>query len=586
LPYNALQATDLKQPVDLVVTASKTPQAAQHIGSNFTILTQAMLEKRGDRSVADSLSRVPSLSFSRSGGIGGQTSIRLRGANSGQTLVLIDGIRVGDISGIDDSFDFSTLLVADIERIEILRGNQSALYGSDAIGGVIHIITHKREIGLAVNGFAEGGAFGTHHTGIAVKGGDEKKYYGISVNHFHNNGFSRRNTGQEADGTDISHIKGNLGFDLTENLSFSASGGFEAAYFDYDSGFSASQLPFGQKKIAYAQAQATHYALQDRLKNQIYYRFSQTDRYDNDGGNFITHFNSVMHNVGYQSDFNFLKRDVVTLGIDHRYGRSNRQFDMHNTALFMNIIKGFGDHITWSLGGRIDAHSQIETKATYRTSLAYNVPITASKFHASLGSGFKAPSLFQLFDVAYGNPNLKPEQSIGWDFGLTQSLFDKNVTVDISFFKTQFTDLIDFTFPAGYANIGKATIQGIEFSGDAKINSIFSVFCNYSFTDAENDLTDLTLARRPKHLVNLGFDAQLKEISLNFTGRYVGDQLDSAFTGHNQAFFTANMQTVYKISDSLKLYGRVENLFDHDYQEVLTYNTAGISAFAGIKLYY
>lgn len=579
--------------VDLVVTASKIEQPSDQVGSSVTILEHDTLIKRGDPTVADALSRVPSITLSRAGGTGGITNIRLRGGNPGQTLVLIDGIRVADVAGIDNAFDFSTLLILDIEKIEILRGNQSALYGSDAIGGVINIVTYKRERGLSGNGFLEGGSFGTAHAGASIKGGEEKFFYGLSANHFHNDGFSRRNTGKEIDGNQITNLRGNFGVDITDNLTLTFNGGYELANFEYDDGFSSSQFSDGDKELLYGQAQITYDTFDNRLKNNAYYRFSQTDRHDNNGTGFISDFLSTTHILGYQGDVDLFDRDVLTVGIDHRYeesqsinsfSTSKSIFDIHNTAYFVNYVKDFGDNITITLGGRIDDHAQFGSNATYRSTLAYNVPMTNSKFHASVASGFKAPSLFQLFDPSFGNVNLKPEKSTGWDFGITQNFLNDHVTTDITFFKTQFDNLIDFT--TAYVNLNKTTIQGIEVTTDIKATENLNFFGNYTFTDAQDSTTGLRLARRPKHLFNIGTDIQFDKFSLNILGRFVGDQLDSNTTGENDSFFTADINGTYVLTDTVDLYARIENIFDTDYQEVLTYNTSGASAFGGIRVRY
>ncbi len=574
---------------DIIVTASKTEQSLDTVGSSVTVLTRETLQKRGDRTVADSLTRVSGVNLSRTGGVGGQSSIRMRGTNPGQTLVLIDGIRVSDTAGIENSFDFSTLMINDIERIEVLKGNQSSLYGSDAIGGVINIITHKRTTGIGGNGFLEGGSFGTVHGGASVNGGTDKFSYGLSANHFHNDGFSRRNTGKELDGNQISNIRGNVGVDITDNLNFTVQAGYELANFEYDSGFGTSQISDGDKELVYSKTQLTHFSFDDTLKNTVYFDASQTDRHDNFGSGSLADFKGTHQKLGYQGDIKLLTRDTVTLGTDYTLEEAENSYgfsgDNENYAYFANYIKGIGDNLTLNLGGRIDDHDQFGTQGTYRTTLAYNIKPTNSKLHASFGTGFKAPTLYQLYDTSSGNKNLQPETSIGYDIGVTQKFLKEYVTTDVTYFHSKIDNLITYSFPAGYSNTRKANIQGIEFDANIRAAEKLNFFGNYTFTDASDDTTRLSLARRPKHLFNFGTDFQIDKFSTTLLGKYVGNQLDSG-TKYNKSFFTADINTSYDVTDTVSLYGRIDNIFDTDYQEVLTYNTSGVAAYGGIRLKY
>lgn len=574
---------------DIIVTASKTEQSLNTVGSSVTVLTRETLQKRGDRTVADSLSRVSGINLSRTGGVGGQSSIRMRGTNPGQTLVLIDGIRVSDTAGINNSFDFATLMLNDIERIEVLKGNQSSLYGSDAIGGVINIITHKRTTGIGGNGFLEGGSFGTIHGGASVNGGNDKVYYGLSANHFHNDGFSRRNTGKELDGNQISNIRGNIGVDITDNLNFNVQGGYELANFEYDNGFNTSQISDGDKELVYSKTQLTHLSFDDTLKNTVYFDASQTDRHDNFGGGSLADFKGTHQKLGYQGDIKLFTRDTFTLGTDYTLEEAENSYGFsgnnENYAYFANYIKGIGDNLTLDLGGRIDDHERFGTQATYRTTLAYVIPQTSSKVHSSLGTGFKAPTLYQLYDTSSGNRNLQPETSIGYDVGVTQKFLKEYVTTDVTYFNNKIDNLITYSYPAGYKNTKKANIQGIEFNTNIQATEKLNFFGNYTFTDAYDDTTRLSLERNPKHLFNLGTDFQIDKFQTTLLGKYVGNQLDSG-TKYNKSFFTADVKTSYDVTDTVSLYGRVDNIFDTDYQEVLTYNTSGVAAYGGVRLKY
>ncbi|MFT6212579.1 MAG: vitamin B12 transporter [Alphaproteobacteria bacterium] len=590
IPNFAIAQNDSDINADIIVTASKIAQTADTVGSAVTVLDRETLLKRGDRSVADSLSRVTGISLSRNGGVGGTTNIRIRGADQSQILVLIDGIRVSDAATPARAFDFSTLLVSDIERIEVLKGNQSSLYGADAIGGVISITTHKRETGIGGTAFMEGGSFGTVHGGASLRGGNDNVTYGLSVNHLQNDGFSRRDNNKERDGNEVTHLRGNLGLDITDNLNIAFSGGYEQSDIEFD-GFSSLNANT-QKDFLYGQAQLTHYAFNDILKSQLFYRASETDRRNNNGLGSISHFEGTNQTIGYQGDIALFERDTLTLGADYNLEEAQNSIDNENKAYFVNYVKGIGDHITVTLGGRLDDHAQFGTQGTYRTSLAYNIPQTNSKIHTSYGTGFKAPALDQLFNPFYGNPNLNPEKSTGFDVGLTQKFFNNKVTADVTYFRTKIDHLITYNFLANQYDSNadnQANLRGIEFDLNANITETINIFGNYTFTDTEDNTTKLSLLRRPKHLFNVGTDFQIKDVSVTLLGKYTGKQRDNnaAFQQvYNDDFFTADAQASYDLTDKVALYGRVENIFDADYQENLTFNAPGVSAYGGIRLRY
>ena len=423
-----------------------------------------------------------------------------------------------------------------------------------------------------------------------MRGGTDKVTFGFSANHFRNDGFSKRDTNKESDGSDITHVRGNLGLDVTDNLSVSFNGGYELAEFELDDGFSSSLWGEADKEVYYGQVQGTLYAFDDRFKSNLFYRVSHTDRDSNTPG-FLSQFLSTTQTVGYQGDVELLERDVFTFGVDHRHEKTwnndnfgtDNTFSVNNTAYFINYVKGIGNDITLTLGGRIDDHEQFGTEGTYRSTVAYNLPETDTKFHGSYGTGFKAPSTYQLFDPFYGNDTLQAEETKGWDIGVTQSFLNDRITADATYFKTDFDNLIGFT--TRYENVGKAAIEGVETSVDIQATDNLGFFGNYTFTNSEDKDTGLSLLRRPKHMFNIGTDIQYNQFTVNLLGRFIGVQKDTA-SKKNTSFFTADAKVNYAVNDQVSLYVRVDNILDQDYQEVLTYNAPTVSAYGGIRITY
>ena len=586
----------------LIVTASKVEQTPDKIGNAVTVLTRKELERRGDRSVADALSRTPGVSLSRNGGFGASTSVRIRGTNTGQTVVLIDGVNVGDAATADNAFDFSTLLVSDVERIEVLRGSQSALYGSDAIGGVINIITRQNPDGKThVSGFVEGGSFGTGQGNFGARGGDKNFYYGASATGFHSDGFSRSKAGKELDSTNVASVRANVGGQVTEKLKLDFSGGYIYSESQFDPSATTDGPGLNERDFAYGLLTAEFWA-SDIFKNTFKAGGNMTDReFDEPAGFFRrSTFEGTRLTAGYQGDIYLRDRDVLTFGADYQLDDANTtntsgggvttqgiDRDVYNRSIFGQYLLGLGENVTITAGVRHDDHQQFGEKTTGRGAIAYNIPQSGTILRASAGSGFKAPSLFQLYAANFGNPNLEAEESFGYDFGFEQKLFGDIATLNMTYFNTEIENQIDFDFATfSYLNTGEASSEGVETVLDIKASESLSFQGTHTYTNAQDDTTGLSLLRRPRNVLTFATFVDVTE-KARFTalGRYVSKQQDSG-SRVIKSFFTADVQGEYDLTDQVTWYGRIENLLDRDYVEVSNYNTPGFSLYSGLRFKY
>lgn len=588
----------------ITITATRNAQPIDKVGSSVTVLTREDFKRNPTATVADTLKQVPGITLSRNGGVGATTQIRLRGAEPGQVRVLIDGISVNDASMSDNSFDFSTLLLDDIERIEVLRGPQSSLYGSDAMGGVINIITRKGK-NRGFTAFAETGSYRTFHEGLGYGGGDDNFYYGGSFQHFRNAGFSRITAGTEEDGSRIADFKGNFGGKLMENFSVDFSGGYSDSSLEFDPSPTTDGPAFQDKKQAYGAGQAVLSLFDGVMENTFKLGANSTKRdFDEPlatSTRFST-FDGTRIQAGYQADVKTRPQDVATLGVEWQRDKSDTTAtnttnvttqlvdrSVDNTAFYGQYMLGLTDDWTLTAGGRHDDHDQFGTFNTYRFTTAYNLPDTDTTLRASYGTGFKAPTLFQLFHPTFGTSSLRPEESTGYDFGIEQRFFDDRVNATVTAFHNDFENLIIFdTGTSSYRNVKKANAEGIETGLTFRASPDLLLSGNYVYMLSEDESNNRALQRRPRHSMTLSADYDVSEKGrIGASWRFVSRQWDTTSgTREVKPYGTVDLTGSYDINPNFTLYSRLENLFDRDYGEVARYNAAGMSAYVGVKANY
>jgi vitamin B12 transporter len=595
---------------ETVVTATRMTTPSRTVGSAITVISREDLERRQIRFVSDALRRVPGVSVNRSGGFGSFTGLRLRGAEANQTLVLIDGVEAND-PALGSRYDFGELLVSDIERIEILRGPQSALYGSDAVGGVVNIITRRGKGGLAIRASVEGGAFETVQSKASISGGGKRYDLTLSGAYFSTGGISAAS--EERGNTENDSFRnGTVGATASirplDNLDISLTGrwqkgkldtdGFGTAAVD-DSSFTRSVERFGRAdvKLTLFDGKWAHKIAGELFENDL----------ENEGGAFgASSSNGLRRKFQYQTDLTleapkFLESThALTFGVDsereevltkNAFSTVDRALD--TVSIYGNYQIGLWDRLFLSGGGRFDSNDIFEDAATFRTTAALQFPETGTKLHGSVGSGVKNPTVFELFGFTStfsGNPNLKPEESLGFDVGVEQTLLDGRITGDVTFFYNRIDDLI-----LGFGNTavnqdGSSHIKGIEFSGKAKIVSGLSLDASYTWMIAE-DANDKLLVRRPRHMASLNLHYEFLEkqrARIDIGLRYNGDQRDIDFSTFDPVTLDdhvlLDIAAAYRASDTVEFFLRGENLLDQEYEEVFSFGTPGIGVFAGMRV--
>lgn len=602
-------------PGDILVTAARAAQFPEEVGQAVTVIDRDLLLQRQTVIVSDLLAQTPGVTVTRNGGVGGFTGVRIRGAEAEQTLVLIDGVRINDPSSPGGGFDFANLLADNVERIEVLRGPNSVPWGSQAIGGVVNIVTARPSFVPSLSARVEGGSFGTAQAVANASGTLGRVAASLGAGYFTTDGISQAATGSERDGYEHVGANGRVEVTLPHNLVLDLRGYFSRGRTDLD-GFPAPAFTFAdtaeyqktRELIGYAGLRGSF--LQDRFLNRIAFTISDVGRHNFDpafGTGPAFSARGTIERFEYQGDFNATDWVRLVFGAETERSRFNDGAATFRTGIDsvygQAILKPFAP-LTVTAGVRHDAHRDFGGQTTFGGNAALSLGSTIVR--ASYAEGFKAPTLFQLRSD-FGNPALLPETARSFDFGVEQRLLGDALRASVTLFQRRTRNQIDFTpcradiavcaggaRPFGtYDNIARARARGMEAELDIRPTERLRVLATYTLADAENRTPGhpefgQALLRRPKSSLALNADyATGLGLSLGGTLRMVSDSIDRDAFGARvrlDGYALADLRAAYPLSDGVELYGRVENLFDARYQTVLGYGTPGRAAYAGLRV--
>ena len=602
---------------DIVVTATRTPTAIDRVTASVTVLDKAAIDRSQDLGIAELLLRTPGVSLARNGGIGTATSLRIRGAESEHTVVVLDGVKLNDPAAIGGGYNFANLLTGDAARIEVLRGPQSILWGSQAIGGVVNIVTPLAEKPIEGSFDVEAGSRETVSARAALGGKTGPLKWRIGAQTYATDGISAiapSAGGVETDGYRNQNVAGRALLDIVDGVSAEVRGYYSNARGEFDGfGVDSDEYTLNHEFVGYA---GVNVALFDgRFRNRFGYGYTSIDRanYDPALSDSRT-FDAFGRNerLEYQGSVAIVQGVDVTFGAENERSRFRTNDPYSGTVQARAEITSFYGQVsitpiaglTLSGGLRNDDHDRFGSKTQFSAGGVWSLP-TGTVVRASYGEGFKAPSLYQLLSE-YGNTALRPEDAHGWEAGLEQRLLNGDVSVGATYFKRDTDDQIGFfscsftdpeplcITPGGtrfgyYANIAKASAQGIEASGSARIAKHILIDGNYSWIEAEDRSPGATfgkyLARRPRHTangsINYTFDT---EGSIGAAVRWSGETFENAGNTVRLAPYTlVDLRGDVPITASFRLFARVENLFDDHYETARGFGTLGRSFYAGFR---
>jgi vitamin B12 transporter len=589
----------------IVVTATRTGTSIEQVGSSISVITAEEIEQQQSKNVYSAIQQIPGVQRAQEGGPGTVSSVYMRGANANHTLVLVNGMRVN--SNTDGGFNLSTLPADAIERIEVLRGTQSALYGSDAIGGVINIITKKgfsKPIGGSVS--VEAGEKGFNKEVATLSGGnerfdfntvlsyDELTHYDISDN--------EKNNGSEDDSFRRLSFYNNLGLNFLDDGRADLTVLHNKTHTDLDNSVWPNYWQVDDPDRSMDADQWMTSLNISKPLTEIYTQTvkagynEETDTGRNDGKQEYL-FTTRDYDATLQGELALLENDTVTFGYDFRRSEAENDgnYDTETrdqNAVFINNIWDYEKVLFLTLGGRYDHYSDADGKATWNTSASWQA-LDYTRFHGSAGAGFKVPTMNDLYWPAdawsSGNPNLKPEESRSFDVGVEQGFFENMVLADVTYFHNKVDNLIQWDEVSPFfwtpANVNKAKMEGFETSLTFTPIENLKTKTFFTYTDAVDETTGNQLARRAKY--NAGLSANwdyTKRGSVYAEYTYTGNRYDDgANTRRLDAFGLVAVGTRYKLTDYFSVFANVDDLLDTYYETAAGCGTVGRLASVGAK---
>jgi vitamin B12 transporter len=611
---------------DLVVTATRLGTPEKKVGSSLTVVSGEELVRTGKAFVLDALEAVLGLSTVRNGGPGAAASVSIRGANSEHTLFLLDGLELNDPINPSRSYDVSHLPLSQVDRVEILRGPQGLLYGSDALGGVINIITRaargRPRLALATSA----DTLDSLAADVSLAGSGGKTDYSFALFHERTAGLSAAS----------SAYPGNIEKDGYRNLTLSARVGYaprpgaglsftvraaqartELDNFGGPGGDDPNNVQdYGSLLV---RGQYRGLSPSGRWERTVSLSWLGTRR-DNTNPFDAAHpadrdeglYRSGLLKLDWQNNFFLRPSNTLTAGLEleQETGRSDYSSESvygpfesrfpsaaaRSAGIYLLDHWEIKDRFFVTAGVRADRHSRAGTAATFRVAPAYLVAATGTRLKASLGTGFKSPSLYQLFAPAtsfgpVGNPELRPERSLGWDAGVEQRLAADRLILGLTWFENAFRDLVDFDFAAGYVNIGRARTKGLEASAEARPAAGLRVSASYTRLSARNTDAGTELLRRPRDKFSADAGLRLfRRFDLAARALWVGRRLDRDFSAYpyvtialpGYLLLDAVLSTA--LGPRLELFAAVDNILDTRYESVWGYGAPGLTARTGFRL--
>ncbi len=637
-----LPAAELPSPEqewqEIVVTASRLPTARARVASSTTVITADDIARKQLRSLPQALQTVPGLHLVQAGGAGQQTSVFMRGTNSNQTLVLIDGIEANDPSNPNGAMDLSGLMIENVERIEVVRGPQSSLYGSEAIGGVINIITRKGAGKPTATARLEVGSNDTVNPSVDIAGSQGPFDYSAGLSYLDTDGHSvtpqRLRNGAEKENDHYHNWTAStrLGWAVSETLE----AGFVGRYVEADKTNTDPELEdafgFGTTEDQDAYLNTSQYFLRGHGKAALlgglwdsslavaYTRYDRKSRNDREDPATETldraNFKGDKLKFEWKNDLYLLEDHIFTAGLETEKETSkssgftdfagfvidqDTDADGRTSAVYLQDQYSINERFFGDIGVRVDHSDDFGSEPTFRLAPVYLHQETGTRIVGSVGTGFKAPSLNQRFGYTptsfgtafRGNPNLNPEKSLGWELGFDQPLLNGRMEFGATYFWSRIEDLIEVVYLPDFSstaeNVEEVHIQGVEAFVAVDPLPQLGIRVDYTYTKAENDDGGAKLLRRPSHKVN-------GDIRYDFSPRaqitgsviYVADWVDIDRETVQRvtpgSYTVVDLAASYEVNRWLTATARVENATDQQYEPADGFEAPGRGYFCGVKV--
>ena len=605
----------------IIVTGARTPLEISRIGSASTVITRQDIEQRQARYVSDLLRSVPGFAVSHTGVVGSQTQVRVRGSEANHVLVLIDGVRAND-PAIGDEFRWEHLTTGDVERIEIVRGPQSALWGSDAVAAVVHVITRSQVDRGNFGAYVESGSNDTLNTGVNGAVNTGNWLLSGSIESLDTDGENIARAGTETDGAELTTGSASARWSAGENLSFGA--GLRAvdasSQFDPVDGV-VTGLPIDGDRETHSEDLAANLGMslasgEGRFTYHLRAQYFESEQRNLTDGAENSSAASDRITLMLQSDI-LLGDNRLSLALEHEntgyeqrgevvFADPNQDQDLQRTSAIAEYQHLSGDRLTWILSGRLDEHSDFDNAITGKLSLAYRWS-DMTRLRANIGTGHKTPTFAERFgffpDLFIGNPDLEPETSVSLDVGLDQLFFDGVLAVEVSIYAQELRNEINGfvpvpdTFLATAENRdGVSERTGVELGAEWRLTPLLSAAASYTYTDAdeEDELgRNVIELRRPRHAGSLviNYGSSNDRFRATLAADYGGTREDlffPPFPAERQrvtldSYWVVDLTAQYQLTPAIAVFARGSNLLDEEYEQVFGYRTLGRTAYVGLR---
>ena len=570
---------EVLQPI--VMQASRLKTTAEKQAGSATVITEQEIKESGLSGLTEILQDRVGLDVVRSGTLGSTTSVFMRGAESDHTLVIIDGVQAN--SNTTGGFEFGKMNLDNIEKIEILRGPQSTVWGSDAIGGVISITT-KKGIGKKPSQFAsfEAGSFATFKETLGSSGAINEKFdYSLTVSRLDTEGINTAafaTNGTEKDGFQMTTLSHRLGYNHSDNTRIDFIGRWLKSSLDTDDS-GTSDNPTSESKI---DTVSLSLPINTQLTDWWKVKFLPSYFYDRDISSQIYNRNTTLD---IQNNLDLGKYYSVVFGAEYQnqLGHNVGQGFNHNNetyAYFLQAQFDYKDKILLTGGFRNDENSQYGSFLTYRFEAAYSFNNLGTRIHSAYATGYRAPTFNDLYYPDYSDPDLTPEKNKSWEIGLSQSLLSGKIKLDVTYFESRFTNMIIAPASNNWVpyNANRAITYGTETSVIAQLPGRNSLSLEHTWLVAV-DKEDGPLARRPKHKVFAKLKHTWTEKLTSSLGLRYRSESRSEFAS---AYILFNAAVSYKLKENIDIKVRGENIFNQMYEEVESYGTPGRAGYISV----
>ena len=586
LDTNSLNSSEIE---NITIRSTRIPAGAKDIGSSLYIISEDQIKARGFKDAIDAISSAPGVTSKQNGSFGGVGTIRIRGASSSQTLVLVDGVPVNDSSSPAGGYNFEYLNTSNIQSIEVLKGSQSTLWGSDAIGGVINIYTKQPE-STSFGASAEIGSFGLKRGSADINFAGSNSRFRVSTSKTSVDGISKadeKDGNSEDDGFESESYSMSGSIDL-DSLILKGSLSYMESQVEYDSYGFATGVQDGDERSNtdefIGSISAIFDLFDDKLQNSIFISQSDINRDYYSNGSFSFGAEGKRELIRYQGNIEVNEFNKVAFGLESEESKVDVDESTIDGSFLLYEFRP-NSKITISTGIRNDDHEGFGSKTTRRISGTFK-PSDNLIIRSSWGEGFKVPTIFQSTYFCCGatsaNSSIRPETSTSYDFGFELFFNEMNSNFSITYFDQDINDQINFSFGiGGYENIDKVNSEGFEIALDYQISKLMSLYLNYSYIDSvDGNGSSLFYVAKDSGEAGLIYEPN-NSFSGSIIARYNGSE--SSSYGKIDSWIRFDVNGSYKLSGTNELYFRIENLLDEEYQQIFGYGTPERSGFIGLR---